>query len=231
MLGHLNHAAAIIPLAQHFMNRLRWQANPKLNQNQQISLNNEEFVDLELWIKFLIKAAQGISLNKIVHVAPTVYAISDSCPQDVGGFRGDRRAWCIKIPKSSIMFGLNAINNFLELLGVVINIWLICQEVTTPACILVLSDSSSAVGWLFKLNLVPQSSICFHAIQEATRKMALLLMESGHSLAAEHLPGHQKFTTDALSYERPHQGTTNPLTGNCPDDETLTCRLHLYAPS
>jgi hypothetical protein len=42
--------------------------------------------DLELWRKFFRKAADGISINRLVCRWPTRIVRDDACPQGMGGY-------------------------------------------------------------------------------------------------------------------------------------------------
>jgi hypothetical protein len=106
--------------------------------------------DLVLWIKLLAKAHEGISMHLIVTRRPNQICWSAACPFGMGGFLlRSGRAWRIRIPSTSILYGSTLINNLLECLGMAINIWLECQqEACDHDCILALGDNTSAVGWL-----------------------------------------------------------------------------------
>jgi hypothetical protein len=58
-------------------------------------------------------------------------------------------------PSGSSLFGHPGINNLLEFLGMVVNVWLESKSCTNTmgeeyACILALGDNTSAIGWLHK---------------------------------------------------------------------------------
>jgi hypothetical protein len=84
--GRLNHASFVIPLARHFLNRLRLRTRRRLPKLQQLTLSTEELRDLHLWLKFLNLARAGISLNRMTIRRPTQLGLSDSCPFGLGGF-------------------------------------------------------------------------------------------------------------------------------------------------
>ena len=66
IVGRLNHAATIIPLARHFLNRIRQRIKKRLFKKQRLSLTEEEKLDLVLWIKILAIAAKGIPINRVI---------------------------------------------------------------------------------------------------------------------------------------------------------------------
>jgi hypothetical protein len=113
-------------------------------------LAQEELDDFELWIVFLTEAKQGISMNKITIRQPTKICWSDSCPSGIGGFLFSGRAWRIRTPDTSPIYGPDIANNVLEFLGMMVTIWLVlvrCAATHSEQdCILALSDNTSAIG-------------------------------------------------------------------------------------
>lgn len=103
MLGRLNHAAYVIPLARHFLGRFYHRIHPRKHNDQQITLSAIEIDDLRLWCKFLQQARDGISLNKLTHQYPSKLCLSDSCPFGLGGFLWTGRAWRLFIPPETAM--------------------------------------------------------------------------------------------------------------------------------
>jgi hypothetical protein len=79
-LGRLNHVAYVIPLARHFLNKLRLRLHHRRHQNQQITLTAEEVADLALWELFLEQAHAGMSMNRVTIRRPSKLCWSDSCP-------------------------------------------------------------------------------------------------------------------------------------------------------
>jgi hypothetical protein len=228
IVGRLNHAATIIPLARHFLNRIRQRINKRLFKKQRLSLTSEEKLDLELWIKILAISAAGISINRVVVRQPDCIIWSDSCPYGVGGYHLSGRAWRIKIPEDSPLFGEKTINNYLEFLGMVINIWLVCIErPDDQLCILALGDSTSGIGWIFSSGRVDPASTCFIAIQAAARKLATLVLQSSHCLATQHIKGDENMVADLLSFAA-HRDKFNPLAFDDPAEDILTERFHSY---
>jgi hypothetical protein len=119
MVGRLNHAAFLIPLARHFLNRLRNRIQFSQPQKQEIMLPCEEISNITLWVKFPETANQGISMNRLTTRQPTRVCLSDSCPFGVAGYSISGRAWRIKMPTSSPppQHGDSRFNNVFELLG------------------------------------------------------------------------------------------------------------------
>lgn len=88
LIGCLNHAAYIIPMARHFLNKLRRKKNSviRFHRNQTLRLSKEEKIDLELWLSFLQSARNGISLNNLTYQNPSQVGISNLSPFGLGGF-------------------------------------------------------------------------------------------------------------------------------------------------
>ena len=163
-LGRLNHVAYIMPLARHFLNKLRLRLHHRRHNNQQITLTAEEVADLALWELFLEQAHSGISMNRVTVRRPSQLCWSDSCPFGIGGFLLSGKAWRIRIPDSSPIFGVDTANNVLEFLGMVVTIWLVILECAALGseqdCILALGDNTSAIGWLYKSSKLRPGSLC-----------------------------------------------------------------------
>ena len=55
-VGRLNHAAYVIPLSRHFLNRIRLRIKVRKHKKQSLSLAQDEIDDFKLWVFFLAKA-------------------------------------------------------------------------------------------------------------------------------------------------------------------------------
>jgi hypothetical protein len=155
LVGRLNHAAYVIPLSRHFLGRLRQRRHFVRNNRQQVTLNAQEIADLVLWTHFLSQARAGISVNLLMLCQPSQVRIMDSCPFCMGGFTWTERAsWRIRIPPSSVIYGMSEANNVLKFLAIAITLWLIIWDCAardlTGECILGLGDNTSAIGWIFQ---------------------------------------------------------------------------------
>jgi hypothetical protein len=132
IVGRLNHVSFSIPLARHFLSRLWALLKTKTHGKARIRLSSDVIDDLKLWLDFLRSARTGISMNLIVTRQPSRLCFSDSCPYGIGGWNTRGRAWRIRIPQTSILYGNKKVNNLLEFLGMAINILLEVQfEPTT----------------------------------------------------------------------------------------------------
>ena len=97
---------------------------------------------------------------------PTRIVWTDSCPFGPGGVDLSGRAWQIRIPKLSPLWGLNGINNVLEFLAMLIGIWLTLLQLGPDGeeCILALGDDMSAIGWIFRAGCMPKDSPFFEVV-------------------------------------------------------------------
>jgi hypothetical protein len=188
-------------------------------------------LDCGLWGGFLKKASQGISMNRVTVRQPTQLAVSDSCPFKIGGFLLEGRAWRIQIPPSSPIYGQSTANNFLEFLGMVVNVWLMCETFTEqPESLLAIGDNTSAIGWLFRSSRIDHDSLYYDALQLGARKLATLITDSEHCLASQHIKGDANLVADLLSWSGDVRGSQHPLAMNQPSDEELTRRFHSHLP-
>jgi hypothetical protein len=226
-VGRLNHAAHIIPLSRHFLNRLRLRLQTRRPTKQEITFSPAEIQDLRLWLHFLAQANAGISMNQITIRQPSRLTWSDSCPFGVGGYNLKGQAWRFPIPASSPIFGSNLVNNLLEFLGMVVGIWLICLDPNANSeCILAIGDNTSAIGWLFKSGRMPTNTVTYAAIQLVARKLGSLITCSPHCLASQHIKGAANVVSDLLSYTGSARGKPHPLAADNPSNAELTQRFH-----
>jgi hypothetical protein len=169
----LNHAAYVILLTHHFLGRLYARITPAKPKRQQLTLSQVELDDLGTWLHFLDSARTGISMNLLTHRTPMNIGILDSCPYGLGDFTWQGRAWRLRIPTESPLYGLHTANNALEFLAMVMTVWLMVIEVTEPfQCYLGLGDSTSAIGWLFHSSSLKGNSSYTVAVTIMARKMA-----------------------------------------------------------
>ena len=107
--------------------------------------------DLDLMLETLSVAKAGINMNLIIYRAPTHIHQSDACPAGLGGYSSNDRVWRFKIP-SILQFWVTL--NFLEFLGCQIGPLIDIEESNLPplSCVLSITDSTTAAGWLKKSN-------------------------------------------------------------------------------
>ena len=86
LIGRLNHIGFIIPLARHFLNRLRSALRycEKANRRK-VKLTRLQLDDLHHWLTFIDQAGSGINLNLITYRQPTRVLRTDACQHGIGG--------------------------------------------------------------------------------------------------------------------------------------------------
>jgi hypothetical protein len=121
-----------------------------------VSISRAERGELLLWIDFLRMANAGILMNQVTYRKPSQLGWSDSCTSGLGGFLINGTAWRLRIPAQSPLFGVLKANNVFEFLTMAVTLWLILLECNKKSkreeCILILGDSTSALGWLYKAS-------------------------------------------------------------------------------
>ena len=199
LVGRLNHVGCIIPAARHFLSRLRdrlWKARRHGRQR----FDSEDAEDLNPWLRFLRRAADGMSMNLLTCRCPTHEHISDACEHGIGGWSSSGRAWRFALPEEPWgRFTLNC----LEFLAAVIGPWIdhIEGNLPTLSCVLSGTDSTTAEGWLRKSNFVSHGEKDADvAVKLATaRKLADMLIETNTMLHSQWFQGKRNPEADSLS--------------------------------
>ena len=233
LIGRLNHASFVMPITRHFLGRARALLEPRQHQHAIITLGPPVKDDLTLWKTILANANTGISMNLIVTREPDRICWSDACPFGIGGYSLSGRAWRIQIPASSTIRGHAGVNNLLEFVGMVVNIWLECLDSNdNQVCILAVGDNTSAIGWLFKSSKLDPTSPSHMAHLLAARHLATLLMNHGCCIASQHIKGELNVVADLLSFVgEDDRGKHHPLAHDHPPNDVLTQRFHDHLPS
>ncbi len=173
-------------------------------------------------------------MNRVTIQQPSKIGWSDSCPFGIGGFLLSGRAWRVKIPKSSPIYGADIANNVFEFLGMAVTVWLAITECTElgdkQACILALGDNTSAIGWLYKSSKLSPDSLYYLPVQMIARKLARLITDSTHCLASQHIQGDQNTVSDLLSFTSDDRGYPHPLAPDSPPEDIRTQRFHSHIP-
>jgi hypothetical protein len=232
-VGRLNHTAFVIPLARHFLSRLRDRVERKRPNTQSITLSVEESRDLRLWVQFLTTAHLGLSMNRVTIRQPTRLCISDACPWGIAGYSLRGRGWRIVIPHCTPLRGDSRFNNLFEFIGTAVTAWLECLYSIEDAeeCILALGDNTSALGWIYRSGRVKPTSMSYEAIQKVARHLASVFLDSTHCLASQHIKGDHNEVADLLSFAGHDRDKPHPLAADNPSDLVLTQRFHQFLPS
>ena len=192
-----------------------------------VRLDPDTIADVTLWKGILARANAGISMNLIATRQPDRICWSDACPVGIGGYSLSGRAWRIQIPPSSIVRGHPGVNNLLEFLGMVINVWLECLDTTTKQpCILAIGDNTSAIGWLYRTSNLDPSEGAHDAHLFVARHLTSLLLEHNCCIASQHINGKTNVVADLLSFTGTgERGKPHPLASDSPPNDVLTQRF------
>jgi hypothetical protein len=212
LVGRLDHAAGVLPLARHFMERIRFATKSTADRpNMPYTLNKTVLADLDLMLAVLERAHKGINMNLLTYRVPNTQSKVDACPHGLGGYSKAGRAWRFIIPHH--LLGRAHIN-LLEFLAILVSVWLdIVEGSAKPLdCILVMGDSTTAVGWLHKTRIMRKDMQVddFQAQTKVARKLATLIIENNMCLYSQWLPGEKNVIADSLS--RDIDIPTNQLT-------------------
>ena len=206
IIGRLNHAGFILPVARYFLNRLRHKFQLAQKYGPQ-NINDRIKKDLILWKKYLTSASQvGVSLNLITYATWSTKICTDACEHGIGGWNTETKiAWRLKLP--DFMIGKYHIN-FLEFLAAWIGIWIeLLQSTSKYERYLCLTDNTCALGWLYKANFCPEEQEHNDIV---ARKMAEKLMEKEATIFSQHIKGCNNVIADSLS--RDHHLSDKQLT-------------------
>ena len=218
LIGRLNHAAQVIPLARHFLSRLRFAFSKARNKWVYITISKRLEHDLELWLKFLKDAHEGISMNLLTFRQPSRCHRTDSCELGLGGFSSVGKAWRWIIP-----IGLRgrAHIGLLEYLAQIVSIWLDIYDgdISAEDCVLSMGDSTNAIGWVKKSNFLEEGETHHDQTAKirASRKLAELAMDNKIKLYSQWFPGALNIIPDLLSRD-----------WHLSDDEILALLTHLF---
>ena len=148
-----------------------------------------------MWIFFLAKDQKEIPMNNIVFGRPSKIYFSDSCPRGIGGYSASGRAWRYDI---GLSMANEKANNALEFLATIIGPWIDIIEGNLPpeSCLLSITNSSSACGWLYSSNF-DDISHSLHTI--LARILSRLLAKAYCCLYSQHLAGVLNCISDSLS--------------------------------
>jgi hypothetical protein len=155
LVGRLNYVCFVIPVARHFMSRLRWLLITS-RQGRRIRLRPQVLANLRLWLSFLRLAHRGISLNLISFRTPTHVFRPDALEHGIGGLCPiSGGAWSLEILTNCRVGCREGISlNLFEFLGGIISVWVevLAGRVPPGSCLLAQGDSTLATGWLKKSN-------------------------------------------------------------------------------
>ena len=204
LVGRLTHVSVIVSNMKHFMSRIRFEKKRSKNRRF-LKLKKTVIQDLNLHLKFLDMARSGINMNLLTYRKPSHIYRADACPFGLGGYSTRGRAWHFQIP-SHLQF--HATINMLEHLAAVICPWIDMLEDNMPklSCILSMTDSTTAAGWLRKSNFQDnekESEIMTEVKLEISRSHASRLLKFQCVNYSQWFPGDNNDMTDSLSRDFP----------------------------
>ena len=201
LIGRLNHAATLIPMARHFMGRL-YSIEQQSKKYGKTYIPNAAIKDLQLWLIFLEKANKGINMNLLTFRRPTNVYRSDACEHGLGGYSATGVAWRWKIPPH--LLGRAHIN-VLEFLGQLVGIWwdILLGNLQPLDCVLAMGDSTTAIGWMHRSNFTDDNEGEGQADRVAkmtiARKTAELVITNDLKLYSQWFRGCDNDVADCLS--------------------------------
>jgi hypothetical protein len=150
-IGRLVHLGLKIPLIHHFMSQLCADLNTRAKKRQNVKIKGKYRKDLTMMLGFFKMANNGISLNSIAFIKPTHVYCLDSCPHGLGGYSHEGWAWRWYLPKNLLF---RASNNLLEHLTAIVSPWvyILAGRLRQQDCILLMTGSTTAEGWLKSLT-------------------------------------------------------------------------------
>ena len=225
--GRLNHTASILPMARHFLTRLRKIKLAAIEDNRPYTkIPDEVLADLQLWEQILSLTHKGVSINVLTTRRPDIIGWSDACPFGLGGYNTTGRAWRWLINPNSPLFGISRMNNALEYIAMTVNAIVSCRDVDhlSSPCVLALGDSTSAIGWLYRSSRLSQPHHNVHL--RVARHLAHETIRNNCCLYSQHIAGSRNIVADLLSFDGKGRDKPHPLAHDQPDDATLTNRFH-----
>jgi hypothetical protein len=159
-------------------------------------------------------------MNIIAYRCPTHAYQSDSCPAGLGGYSDRGFAWRYYLPQ---YLKFRASNNLLEHIAAIITPWvdIIAGHLPRGNCSLLMTDSTTLVGWLKKTNFIEDGE----SLIQATIRLKVARLHTSHFLSHE-----------IREYSQWFRGADNQVTGALSrdddrTDEELTKILRLHCPS
>jgi hypothetical protein len=200
ILGRLNHASTILPMARHFLCRLSF-VTTKSSYYKQIHLKQAIIEDLKLWTSILDKLHYGISMNLLTFRPPDKVLWTDACEHGLGGYSLPHgRAWTFIITDD---IRHRAHINLLEFLAVLIGIWIDVMEgnIGKESCVLAFGDNTSAIGWIRKSKYREECDNEHSMIAKLriARTLASLSIDHEFRIFSQWFPGERNQIADFLS--------------------------------
>jgi hypothetical protein len=204
LIGRLDHMCSVMPMARHFMNRLRF-LKVRCHKKRETQVKEAELEDLKLMHIFLMHARDGVNMNLLTFRRPTIVLRLDaSTSHGLGGYTADGRVWRWKLPTSwQGRFNIN----ILEFMAIIIGVWIEVMEGRVPelSCLLAMSDNTSAAGWLRKSNFreeidgTLESKADMKLKRILARHLATITLRGKFCLYSQWFPGCENDVADSCS--------------------------------
>jgi hypothetical protein len=200
MVGRQTHAANILPMARHFICRIRFAQSKMRVSHHQYQLSKRVLDDLQLALEILTVAYQGVSLNLLTFRLPQVGYFVDAAEHGLGGWNSWGSYWFIELPDH--LLGRAHIN-LLEFLAALVGPWIdiINGRLQPEDCFLVMGDSTTAAGWIHRTRFKgkEEDDEDFNARLLVARKFARLVLTNKLVNYSQWFPGKDNVVADLLS--------------------------------
>jgi hypothetical protein len=200
MIGRQTHAASILPMARHFICRIRCAQSLMKNPHHEYHIRKRVLLDLELALVILEWANKGISLNLLTFRLPQVGYYVDAAEHGLGGWNSWGAYWFIELPDE--LLGRAHIN-LLEFLAALIGPWIdmLNGHLQKEDCFLVMGDSTTATGWIHRSRFkgMDEDDVDFNCRLMVARKYAQLIICNELINYSQWFPGSENFVADVLS--------------------------------
>ena len=144
-----------------------------------------------------------MDIINLTFTKPTDTTYSDACETGIGGFESESFAWRFELPVEwHVLFTIN----LLEFMAAAITIHITLKRRGRNRKILAFTDSTSALGWLYKSSFTHSQP----SHDSVARWLARTLIRQESSLYSQHIKGKHNYFADCLS--RDHHISTNQLT-------------------
>jgi len=198
LIGRLNHIGYVIPLARHFLNRIRSALTCCESANRQkAKLTTHQLEDLQQWLQFMQQANDGINLNLIAYRHPTTVIRADACLHGIGGASlSSGIGWRYELPPELRgRVSLNCLECLGNYTGMLIEDH--CHGTPDLACHHCQGDSTSASGWMHLSNFPIDGNHDTHI--ELSRAQTNFTIEKNCCISTQWFPGDDNNVADCLS--------------------------------
>ena len=200
MIGRQTHAANILPMARHFICRIRFAHSRMHVKNFEYRLSKWVLEDLQLALEILQMANTGVSMNLLTFRLPRVGYFVDAAEHGLGGWNSWGAYWLMELPDH--LLGRAHIN-LLEFLAALIGPWIdiLHGRLSPEDCFLVMGDSTTAAGWIHSTRFKgkDEDDADFNARLMVARKFARLVLNHKLVNYSQWFPGKDNVVADVLS--------------------------------